>query len=1601
MGKFKDLLLTPVSLARAVADKVQGKPDTSTRTLPILTSCKGVLRPGTTTLLLAPPGHGKTSFLRALAGRLPAKALSGSITYSGVEQKTLRASGGPGVHLSLLANYVDQLDTHLPYLTVRETATFACVNSTVVPEKLGDPMLVAEAGARVERVLTLLKLQNCANTLVGNELVRGVSGGEKKRVTIAEALVTNARLLCMDEISTGLDASVTFDICASIHAWAHEMNGTVVIALLQPTPEVYGTFDDVLLMREGSVVFHGRRTDVGGYLGGLGFAAPKADDAEGADMADWLVDVLVSPTKVLRKQRGGAAADGDAEASASQLQLAASGAAEDFGSAPRTTKALVAAWAAHPLCQERSDAPATVKALALESDFARAQYGRANPRTGAQHFRALVDRQVKITARNSLFVVARIMSSLVMSTIFGSMWFNLNMSEGLQKYGMLLFALLQIAFANLAELPFAVEYKLVACKQIRAGLYPAWGYTYASTLVMIPIAAVETCVFTIILYYMVGLVNDGARWAFFYLVLGLVNVGFGSLYRGVAYIVPNYETAQTAPGPFIAMQVIFAGFLIPPKHMGTVVNGTPWLIFMYYASLFAYALRSLAHNEFYAPKYNIYPISETALANGSISVFGGVQLGPGGSASLPGIGFSTTSIPWVAVGGSNHTGVPTVSITDYGSGLSVPFFTPATCAATPGLCDTSSTLGTSLMKGLNINLQTGWKWGGVGFVAFFLILANVGSAMALSVQDPIRNVGTSRQRDEEEPEEEEEANGNGTVSAKGASARGKGAEVVEVVKAGSVQSVLPLTPMTVAWRGLKYTVQLNKNLGGGEKTLLQGVSGVAVPGKLMSLMGASGAGKSTLLDVIAGRKTGGKMEGDIFLNGFPRETKSFARLTAYCEQMDVHNTFATVREALHFSAALRLSSDVPSDTKAAFVEEMLDLLELRPTADRLIGEVGAANGLAPGQRKILTIAVELVSNAPILFLDEPTRCAPLRSRASPAAPRLRPGGGGGGGGGGGAPPPPPPPLPLRARSGLDSRAAAVVIHVVRNVTSTGRTVITTIHQPNSDIFFKFDEILLMQRGGWMAYYGPIGRRGASLISYMEALPGGVKPCPPGMNPASWMLDVLSGSDSSAGVHHAGEGEVYSREKSMVDAGVIAAAAVADAAEEEASSRAAPLDGPTLQEHLLASDNWKKMTAALDAACTPAPGATAFKFDSVYARTLPQQLLIVLRRCLTSHNRNIGYQFVKIMTLLGLNTMFGTIYYKIKTVTDCAPATGADKYNCTNDTGGVQSVVAVVFITALFASFICMSTVLPVMVRERAVFYRERFSRMYAPEIHALAYFLSEIPWLYFMVFLIFTGTYFMFGFSSIARYFFTYLFIVSLMIATFLSIGQWAAAHFPTAEIAQTTLGVILPLCFLFGGLYLPKPLIPDGPSSNPITNHPHIYWQWAYYVDPISYVLEGLVPMQFVDQSLPSNVNHMLNTPYGQVNSYLYVSKLYSANYNRRWVDAGCLGAFIFGIQFCHLRAVRTKLYLVRRPRPPRVSPAVPVLPRARADARGACRSPLRRTARVSRCSAAVTAGRHGRRDGPRVMLQHQLSAIAGSGSPAAVLRIAGRLLQKFYSSV
>ena len=138
----------------------------------------------------------------------------------------------------------------------------------------------------------------------------------------------------------------------------------------------------------------------------------------------------------------------------------------------------------------------------------------------------------------------------------------------------------------------------------------------------------------------------------------------------------------------------------------------------------------------------------------------------------------------------------------------------------------------------------------------------------------------------------------------------------------------------------------------------------------------------------------------------------------------------------------------------------MDLLELTPIRDRKIGEPGAADGLAPGQRKILTMGVELVSNCPILFLGEwggrEGRGGGERVQGSSCRTS--------------SPPCPHPPSD-EPTSGLDARNALMVMRVVRNVANTGRTVITTIHQPSKELFFMFDNLLLLQRGGWQVRGG--------------------------------------------------------------------------------------------------------------------------------------------------------------------------------------------------------------------------------------------------------------------------------------------------------------------------------------------------------------------------------------------------------------------------------------------------------------------------------------------------------------------------------------------------
>jgi ATP-binding cassette, subfamily G (WHITE), member 2, SNQ2 len=234
------------------------------------------------------------------------------------------------------------------------------------------------------------------------------------------------------------------------------------------------------------------------------------------------------------------------------------------------------------------------------------------------------------------------------------------------------------------------------------------------------------------------------------------------------------------------------------------------------------------------------------------------------------------------------------------------------------------------------------------------------------------------------------------------------------------------------------------------------VYGYVKPGTLTALMGASGAGKTTCLDVLAQRKNIGVASGDILVNGLPTGS-DFARSTAYAEQMDVHEGTATVREAMRFSAYLRQPFEVPKKEKNAYVEEMIELLELQDFADAVIYSLGAE------ARKRLTIGVELASKPGLLlFLDEPT-------------------------------------------SGLDAQGAWKLVRVLRRLADQGQAILCTIHQPSSLLFESFDRLLLLENGGHTVYFGDIGPDSCTVREYF-ARHGAV--FPQDANPAESMLDAI-------------------------------------------------------------------------------------------------------------------------------------------------------------------------------------------------------------------------------------------------------------------------------------------------------------------------------------------------------------------------------------------------------------------------------------------------------------------------------------------------------------
>ncbi|XVF24912.1 hypothetical protein REPUB_Repub13aG0168400 [Reevesia pubescens] len=1012
-----------------------------TTNLTILKDASGIIKPSRMTLLLGPPSSGKTTLLLALAGKLdPSLRVNGEITYNGyrlnefVPKKT--------------SAYISQIDVHLGEMTVKETLDFSArcqgvgtrydllselarreKDAGILPEADVDLFMKATAMEGVESslitdyTLKLLGLDICKDIIVGDAMHRGVSGGQKKRVTTGEMIVGPTKTLFMDEISTGLDSSTTFQIVKCLQQIVHLQEATILMSLLQPAPETFDLFDDIILLSEGQIVYQGPREHVVEFFESCGFKCPERKGT-----ADFLQEVT---SKKDQEQYWADRSKPYRYVSVNEFANRFKG----FHVGMRLENELSV-----PFDKSRGHRAA----LAFQ------KYSVSK----MELLKACWDKEWLLIKRNSFIYVFKtvqiILVAIIASTVFlRTEMHNRNEQDAALYVGALLFGMIINMFNGFSEMSMTITRLPVFYKQRDLLFHPAWSYTLPSFLLKVPISILESVVWMVVTYYTIGFAPEAGRFFKNFLLVFLIQQMAAGLFRLIAGLCRTMIIANT--GGTLALLLVFmlGGFILPK---GKIPNWWEWA---YWISPLTYGFNAFTVNEVFAPRWM------NRLAS-----------------------------------------------------------------------DNVTSLGVQVLRNFDVPNDENWYWIGAGALAGFIVLFNILFTFSLMYLNPL---GKPQAVISEETAEELEANDD---SSKGeprlkrpksskdsfprslSSADRNNTREMAIRRMSSRANpnamsrndssldeangvapkrgmVLPFTPLAMTFDTVNYYVDMPPEMkaqGVGEDRLqlLRGVTGAFRPGVLTALMGVSGAGKTTLMDVLAGRKTGGYIEGDIKISGFPKIQETFARISGYCEQTDIHSPQVTIRESLIYSAFLRLSKEVSNEEKMIFVDEVMELVELDNLKDALVGLPGVT-GLSTEQRKRLTIAVELVANPSIIFMDEPT-------------------------------------------SGLDARAAAIVMRTVRNTVDTGRTVVCTIHQPSIDIFEAFDELLLMKRGGQVIYSGPLGRNSHKIIEYFESIPGTSK-IKDKYNPATWMLEVSSvAAEVRLGIDFAEQyksSSLYQRNKALV------------------------------------------------------------------------------------------------------------------------------------------------------------------------------------------------------------------------------------------------------------------------------------------------------------------------------------------------------------------------------------------------------------------------------------------------------------------------------------
>ncbi|XP_010651815.1 ABC transporter G family member 12 isoform X2 [Vitis vinifera] len=405
----------------------------------------------------------------------------------------------------------------------------------------------------------------------------------------------------------------------------------------------------------------------------------------------------------------------------------------------------------------------------------------------------------------------------------------------------------------------------------------------------------------------------------------------------------------------------------------------------------------------------------------------------------------------------------------------------------------------------------------------------------------------------------------------------------------------------LVWEDL--TVVVPSFRGGATRRLLHGVTGYAEPGRIMAVMGPSGSGKSTLLDSLAGRLSRNViMTGSVRINGQRRLHGGIA----YVTQHDVLLGTLTVKETMTYSAHLRLPTTMTKEEVNGIVEETILEMGLQNCANGFIGN-WHIRGISGGEKKRLSIALEILTQPRLLFLDEPT-------------------------------------------SGLDSASAYFIIQTLKNTACNGRTVISSIHQPSSEVFALFDHLLLLS-GGETVYHGEAKR---AVEFFAEA----GFPCPSRRNPSDHFLRCINSSFDTIRNTSMGSHKPHSQEIKKLSDPLMNMAT--------ADIKATLVEKYKCSKYATKARSRIREISVIDGLEIEKKGGSQAGWQ--------KQLLILTQRSFVNMSRDAGYYWIRILVYTVLSICVGTVFYDVGASTGYTAI--MSRVNCGGFITGFMTIMAV-------------------------------------------------------------------------------------------------------------------------------------------------------------------------------------------------------------------------------------------------------------------------------------------------------------------------------------